>query len=96
MHRTAGYTTTSGCATWRNIWPHAPAPRRGGVPLAGYFAWSLLDNFEWDYGYDARFGLVYVDYPTQRRMMKDSGRRYAEIIASHRRRAAVTPGGGPA
>jgi beta-glucosidase len=55
-----------------------------GVPLAGYFAWSLLDNFEWDYGYDARFGLVYVDYPTQQRLMKDSGRHYAEIIATHR------------
>ena len=68
----------------------------GDALLAGYFAWSLLDNFEWDYGYDARFGLVYVDYPTQRRMMKDSGRRYAEIIASHRQRAAAAPGGGPA
>jgi len=59
---------------------------RQGVPLAGYFAWSLLDNFEWDYGYDARFGLVYVDYPTQQRVMKDSGRRYADIIAAHGRR----------
>jgi beta-glucosidase len=63
---------------------------RRGVPLAGYFAWSLLDNFEWDYGYDARFGLVYVDYPTQQRLMKDSGRRYADIIAAHGQRAAVT------
>jgi beta-glucosidase len=62
---------------------------RRGVPLAGYFAWSLLDNFEWDYGYDARFGLVYVDYATQQRVMKDSGRRYAEIIAAHGQRAAV-------
>ncbi len=61
-----------------------------GVPLAGYFAWSLLDNFEWDYGYDARFGLVYVDYPTQQRLMKDSGRRYAGIIAEHTQRAAAT------
>ena len=60
-----------------------------GVPLAGYFAWSLLDNFEWDYGYDARFGLVYVDYATQQRVMKDSGRRYAQIIAAHGQRAAV-------
>jgi beta-glucosidase len=58
-----------------------------GVPLAGYFAWSLLDNFEWDYGYEARFGLVHVDYPTQRRLMKDSGRRYADLIAAHRQRA---------
>jgi beta-glucosidase len=60
-----------------------------GVPLAGYFAWSLLDNFEWDYGYDARFGLVHVDYQTQRRLVKDSGRRYADIIAAHGQRAAV-------
>ena len=61
---------------------------RRGVPLAGYFAWSLLDNFEWDYGYNARFGLVHVDYATQQRVMKDSGRRYAEIIAAHGQRAA--------
>jgi beta-glucosidase len=65
---------------------------RRGVPLAGYFAWSLLDNFEWDYGYDARFGLVYLDYPTQQRVMKDSGRRYADIIAAQgQRRAADMP-----
>ncbi len=62
---------------------------RQGVPLAGYFAWSLLDNFEWDYGYDARFGLVYVDYTTQQRVMKDSGRRYADIIGAHGRRAEL-------
>jgi beta-glucosidase len=61
---------------------------RRGVPLAGYFAWSLLDNFEWDYGYDARFGLVYVDYSTQRRSVKDSGRRYASLIESHRQQAS--------
>jgi beta-glucosidase len=69
---------------------------RRGVPLAGYFAWSLLDNFEWDYGYDARFGLVYVDYPTQQRLMKDSGRRYADIIDAHRLRTAVPAPGGAA
>jgi len=55
-----------------------------GVPLHGYFAWSLLDNFEWAHGYDKRFGLVHVDYETQKRTMKASGRRYAEIIAAHR------------
>ncbi|MFI6943752.1 GH1 family beta-glucosidase [Streptomyces sp. NPDC050418] len=63
----------------------------GGAPLAGYFAWSLLDNFEWAYGYDKRFGLVHVDYATQKRTVKGSGRRYAELIAGHRgrgRRAA--------
>ncbi|MCL2732160.1 MAG: GH1 family beta-glucosidase [Actinomycetia bacterium] len=57
-----------------------------GAPLAGYYAWSLLDNFEWAYGYDKRFGLVHVDYATQVRTMKGSGRRYADIIAAHRRR----------
>jgi beta-glucosidase len=58
-----------------------------GVPLAGYFAWSLMDNFEWAYGYDKRFGLVHVDYATQRRTVKSSGHRYAEIVRAHRRRA---------
>ncbi|MFF4852784.1 GH1 family beta-glucosidase [Streptomyces sp. NPDC001194] len=61
----------------------ARAARRG-APLAGYYAWSLLDNFEWAYGYDKRFGLVRVDYATQRRTIKTSGRRYAEVIAAHR------------
>lgn len=64
---------------------------RKGAPLAGYYAWSLLDNFEWAYGYDKRFGLVHVDYATQRRTVKGSGLRYADIIRGHRgqvRRAA--------
>ncbi|MCD9900937.1 GH1 family beta-glucosidase [Streptomyces sp. MT29] len=59
-----------------------------GAPLAGYFAWSLLDNFEWAYGYDKRFGLVHVDYATQRRTVKSSGRRYAELIREHAGRRA--------
>ncbi len=57
---------------------------RDGAPLAGYFAWSLLDNFEWAYGYAKRFGLVHVDYETQRRTIKASGYRYADIIRRHR------------
>jgi beta-glucosidase len=57
---------------------------RRGAPLAGYFAWSLLDNFEWSYGYAKRFGLVHVDYPTQRRTIKASGHRYRDIIESYR------------
>jgi beta-glucosidase len=52
-----------------------------GVDLRGYFAWSLLDNFEWGYGYAKRFGLIYVDYQTQQRIIKDSGRWYAQTIA---------------
>ncbi len=51
-----------------------------GVLVRGYFVWSLLDNFEWAYGYSMRFGLVYVDYPTQKRIIKDSGRWYAQVI----------------
>jgi beta-glucosidase len=58
-----------------------------GVPLAGYFVWSLLDNFEWSYGYAKRFGLVHVDYATQARTIKTSGYRYAKIISEH---AALT------
>ena len=51
-----------------------------GAPVRGYFLWSLLDNFEWSYGYSKRFGLVHVDYETQRRTVKDSGRWYAEVV----------------
>ncbi|MGH3736694.1 MAG: GH1 family beta-glucosidase [Micromonosporaceae bacterium] len=57
---------------------HAALER--GVDLRGYLVWSLLDNFEWSWGYDKRFGLVYVDYPTQRRVPKDSARWYADVI----------------
>jgi beta-glucosidase len=52
-----------------------------GAPVVGYFVWSLLDNFEWAQGYSKRFGLVYVDFETQRRVIKDSGRWYAGFIA---------------
>jgi beta-glucosidase len=53
---------------------------RQGVDLRGYFAWSLLDNFEWSLGYGKRFGLVHVDYQTQQRTPKASARFYAEVI----------------
>jgi beta-glucosidase len=53
-----------------------------GAPLRGYFAWSLLDNFEWAQGYAQRFGIIYVDYPTQLRIPKSSARWYAELIRS--------------
>jgi beta-glucosidase len=51
-----------------------------GVPLKGYFAWSLLDNFEWAEGYVRRFGLTYVDYASQCRTLKSSGRWYAQLL----------------
>ena len=54
-----------------------------GVPLRGYFAWSLLDNFEWAWGYTRRFGLVYVDYRNQRRTPKASAHWYSSVIARH-------------
>lgn len=58
-----------------------------GADVRGYFVWSLLDNFEWGNGYGDRFGLVYVDYPTQRRIRKDSFRWYAEFIRAQTRPA---------
>ncbi len=52
-----------------------------GVDLRGYQVWSLLDNFEWAYGYSKRFGIVHVDYATQERTPKDSALWYARLIA---------------
>jgi beta-glucosidase len=54
-----------------------------GADVRGYFHWSILDNFEWAEGYRQRFGLVHVDYPTQRRTPKDSARWYHECIAAN-------------
>jgi beta-glucosidase len=53
-----------------------------GVDLRGYFAWSLLDNFEWAFGYARRFGLVHVDFVTQQRTPKASARCYTDVIRS--------------
>jgi beta-glucosidase len=50
-----------------------------GIDLRGYFVWTLIDNFEWAWGYSKRFGLVYVDYPTQRRIPKHSARWFSEV-----------------
>ena len=59
-----------------------------GADVRGYFVWSLLDNFEWGAGYQNRFGLVYVDYPTQRRTLKASARWYAATIKAIAERVA--------
>ncbi|MFW7379678.1 MAG: GH1 family beta-glucosidase [Oligoflexus sp.] len=55
-----------------------------GIPLKGYFAWSIMDNFEWAHGYEKRFGLVYVDYANQKRTPKASFRWLKEVIAANK------------
>jgi len=55
-----------------------------GAPIKGYFVWSLFDNFEWAEGYSKRFGIVYVDYPTQERIPKDSFYWYRDLIAGRK------------
>ena len=59
------------------------------MPLAGFFVWSLMDNFEWAKGYTQRFGIVWVDYATQQRIPKDSALWYRQVIAAN----AVDPQG---
>jgi beta-glucosidase len=54
-----------------------------GVPMKGYMVWSLMDNFEWASGYAKRFGIVYVDYDTQQRTLKDSAKWYRDFLAGH-------------
>jgi len=54
-----------------------------GAPVRGYFLWSLLDNFEWAWGYDRRFGIIRVDYETQQRTLKDSARWYSSLIRTN-------------
>ena len=61
-----------------------------GAPVKGYFVWSFLDNFEWAMGYSKRFGIVYVDYPTQERVPKDSFYWYRDLIKAPRPAPVVT------
>src|SRR5699024_1651420 len=55
-----------------------------GVEVRGYFVWSLLDNFEWAFGYGKRFRIVYVDYDSQQRIPKSSARWFAQVAANNR------------
>jgi len=69
----------------RGYFQAAAAAIREGVDLQGYFVWSLMDNFEWAEGYSKRFGLIYVDYHTLRRIPKASAFWYRDLIAQHAR-----------
>ena len=66
-----------------------------GVPVKGYFVWSLLDNFEWAAGYSERFGIVYVDYPTLERVPKYSFAWYRDFISAQRAPGSVTASARP-
>ncbi len=57
--------------------------QREGVDARGYFVWSFMDNYEWGFGFGKQFGIVHVDYPTQKRTVKDSGRWYAQAIKNN-------------
>ena len=56
---------------------------KDGANLAGYFVWSLLDNFEWGWGYQKRFGIVFVDFGTQRRIPKASAAFFADVVKAN-------------
>ncbi|QLJ07626.1 beta-glucosidase [Pseudoalteromonas sp. JSTW] len=58
---------------------------RQGVNIQGYFAWSLMDNFEWAYGYEKRFGLVYIDYQSQQRILKESAKQYRALLKQRKK-----------
>ncbi|MBN2486355.1 MAG: beta-glucosidase [Bacteroidales bacterium] len=60
---------------------HLLKTKNKGIAVDGFFVWSLTDNFEWNYGYKPRFGLVYIDYATQNRFMKDSGKWFSEFLS---------------
>ncbi len=67
----------------RYVARHAAAVRQAiadGADVRGYFVWSFMDNFEWGFGFTKRFGITHVDYKTQKRTVKESGRWYAKVV----------------
>ena len=75
----------------RSYLPQLQRATAEGVPVRGYFLWSLLDNFEWVDGYSKRFGVVHVDFATQKRTPKLSASFYREVIARNADGVAVPP-----
>jgi beta-glucosidase len=65
---------------FRNYLGQVLKAKNEGIPITGYLVWSLTDNFEWTEGYEPRFGLVYLDYKTQKRFLKDSGKWFKEQL----------------
>jgi beta-glucosidase len=76
-------TDTRRIAYYRGYLRELAQAIKQGADVRGYHAWSLLDNFEWAEGYSKRFGLVYVDFKTQKRTVKESGKWYAKVAASN-------------
>ena len=68
---------------WREIMDKYKKAADQGIPVKGYFLWSLMDNFEWEQGYEERFGIIHVDFQTQERRLKDSAKWYSQCIAKH-------------
>ena len=82
-----GAYMTDDARRWSFLYRHVQAVARAlhaGAPMIGYCYWSFLDNFEWAEGFGPRFGIVEVDYATQERRVRESGRRYAEICRTNR------------
>jgi len=82
----AGYVQDTGRIAYLEAYTNAMREAiAAGADVRGYFVWSLLDNFEWTAGYSQRFGIVYIDYSTLKRVPKASARWYANLIAGDRR-----------
>lgn len=85
-------------ARLRYVARHAAAVHQAladGADVRGYFLWSFMDNFEWGFGFSKRFGITYVDYQTQKRIVKDSGRWYGQVARENRFPAADASAGCP-